>query len=1532
MALPSHPLAPGSSPLPDDIRLKCSYYASEIKTQVNSLYGEQHKWLEDHLSELKETLAKVTEKKAGTRAVMAGIIKTPSRKRNKVILKKTSRLGHLGLDLSDLSKPSDQSNPSHPLCDLKRSHLNMNGSEIQEILHQQFERERSAIEARLHQDLSCLENQYESPIKKPLAGSTVPPAASMPTRKPFPTLVSPKLNSTSIPSEPFRTLDINRSSPPLPSANKPMDDPEPVAELLDSSFSHQDLRSGMSPAINEAADSGAGSSAGEQVDPNDSFAAAGHELSAIQEGEEEEDPNPSRLPPLPAELVIATKSVRVPSSSQSSVSHSRQPSPSLLTPSSPVDTPHRSSPTLTATKRKLDNPRVKSSDTLENSLSAVDDQPHKSLVSSGSSSAPETNSVGATVFDPDPIAPSVSNLSNSSLKGSLQSGLSQSQPQSGVTISASAESISKVTDLPSAPSPPISASPKIPDLHSSILPSGHHVPSGLSDIPGSLKNLVTDKNQADVLEHNTVPLSSSPSSEPQNLTRTGQTLPPLLPITSEALATHESDEDSTHSSLHNPIHRDGSVQSHFDAVVEVPLTDKPSSLRNNLHTSTGSSHSTKTTDHQARTPGDRAAANLFTPGNPRAAAIQSPHSQWSSKPSGSLWNQSKPFKTPATILNLAATTNTARQTGTFSGSPSEDFPQPSSLLSNSQTTNAQPSVLPDPPVASLLTQGISFAESQDSLRGLKRTSTDAGFNYTSDAHDAKISRSHTPGLMHIRSSTAGTTGRKGMEDLKSRLSKIQRESAMHERVHHHAPGSVSDAPMNSNQRTSLVTHNSVPSLFKPLTQSNASTSAASLPKTSTFPNASTIPGDPLDWEIGGALRIQSHATQSGFIAPIELPASIKSQAVHSVTEPIKVEGMIPAKAFLHSNAKNIDSITKPTGLPTSEAKETTSKPRSSNSSSGLDMDPVYSDKRKPPTKEAPVVPMIPIELTPTQHTRDTASFESITKIESKHLAFLTGATLNLGVTAPPTSSVVDVPLGNPTSQADEALRFYDCPVAPEDTATQFDRLQKAHSAKDATEDDHDSVSSESSEPGPINDGDKAETAPSGLQTVQVTENREEVSEDEDPYGEPSVEIISSTDQRATIHDAKLESQPRREVNFDQSDPVTQPEIVQTPEDVPATPRSPVSATVMGVLKAGAALASAWTGSKAKPELKSLQLAAEAAKKEQDERDRKATLKEERRVLAVEKKQAEEKAKAENERLARIAEVEKKKQEREEAIKSRTTLKAKLPSSHSSAASRQASMTGDAAKKRKVENESNRAMDLKKSKVPQKAESQTPMPSSAHKPSTSSYLPTRTAPIAPGSAIKASSSKIQTVGGSASKLPMQHPKHNQSSRPISQATQPSGHTKVSGTASSTTQLNSSQMSSQSNLSKAAHSKVAKGKMREEKKAVEEEYIELPDIDSEYSDDDESEHERKEAKLPEWAQSPALREALANQRKVNPDDVFGGSIPPPRMDEIFRGKARASKFRHRTSSANWTGADQLTALEEAEYAKRMGYQTKQRSIKR
>lgn len=100
----------------------------------------------------------------------------------------------------------------------------------------------------------------------------------------------------------------------------------------------------------------------------------------------------------------------------------------------------------------------------------------------------------------------------------------------------------------------------------------------------------------------------------------------------------------------------------------------------------------------------------------------------------------------------------------------------------------------------------------------------------------------------------------------------------------------------------------------------------------------------------------------------------------------------------------------------------------------------------------------------------------------------------------------------------------------------------------------------------------------------------------------------------------------------------------------------------------------------------------------------------------------------------------------------------------------------------------------------------------------------------------------------------------------------------------------------------------------------ESIELPDINSEYSDS-EDEGRVRTFDPPDWAQSPELRQALQMQSTVNPDEIFG-AIRPLRMDEMFRSKP--SRFRARTSSANWSGSDRLTNEEVREYERRMGFQ--------
>lgn len=98
------------------------------------------------------------------------------------------------------------------------------------------------------------------------------------------------------------------------------------------------------------------------------------------------------------------------------------------------------------------------------------------------------------------------------------------------------------------------------------------------------------------------------------------------------------------------------------------------------------------------------------------------------------------------------------------------------------------------------------------------------------------------------------------------------------------------------------------------------------------------------------------------------------------------------------------------------------------------------------------------------------------------------------------------------------------------------------------------------------------------------------------------------------------------------------------------------------------------------------------------------------------------------------------------------------------------------------------------------------------------------------------------------------------------------------------------------------------------------VDLPDIASEYSDsEDESDGDSPAFKRPSWAESPELREALRRQANRDPDELFG-PIKPLVMEELF--KAPKGKFRHRTSSANWS-KDGLTRGEEEEYARRMGF---------
>ncbi|KAK3358594.1 hypothetical protein B0T24DRAFT_126388 [Lasiosphaeria ovina] len=84
------------------------------------------------------------------------------------------------------------------------------------------------------------------------------------------------------------------------------------------------------------------------------------------------------------------------------------------------------------------------------------------------------------------------------------------------------------------------------------------------------------------------------------------------------------------------------------------------------------------------------------------------------------------------------------------------------------------------------------------------------------------------------------------------------------------------------------------------------------------------------------------------------------------------------------------------------------------------------------------------------------------------------------------------------------------------------------------------------------------------------------------------------------------------------------------------------------------------------------------------------------------------------------------------------------------------------------------------------------------------------------------------------------------------------------------------------------------------------IELPEIQT----DDEDDEDDGQFAVAAWADSPALRRALAEQERVDPMQIFGPPAPL-NMEEVFtKSKDRWHKFRARTSSANWSGSDRLT----------------------
>ncbi|ESK86648.1 tat-binding protein 7 [Moniliophthora roreri MCA 2997] len=298
-----------------------------------------------------------------------------------------------------------------------------------------------------------------------------------------------------------------------------------------------------------------------------------------------------------------------------------------------------------------------------------------------------------------------------------------------------------------------------------------------------------------------------------------------------------------------------------------------------------------------------------------------------------------------------------------------------------------------------------------------------------------------------------------------------------------------------------------------------------------------------------------------------------------------------------------------------------------------------------------------------------------------------------------------------------------------------------------------------------------------------------------------------------------------------------------------------------------------TNKKPKTEVKSLQLAAAAAKRQQEEKDKKAAVlknMESRRQLVLQKKAEEEKTRQLEEERKIKEEAERRKREREEHTDKRP-IKPVVPK-------KEEDLTG----KRKIE--------LKKP-TPSGLNSSTSTKPSTFKPAS------KQTPITHNSnAIAGPSSSTKPLPNSMSKARAKTPGKGADD----EYTQPS-------------QLIQNQMTAR------AKAQIQAAKQTEP--VIPSESIELPEINSEYSDS-EDEDRPKNFNPPDWAQSPELRQQLQMQSTINPDEIFG-AIQPLRMEEIFRNGGRTSRFRARTSSANWSGSDRLTAEEEREYVQRMGF---------
>ncbi|EIW64703.1 uncharacterized protein TRAVEDRAFT_68460 [Trametes versicolor FP-101664 SS1] len=397
-----------------------------------------------------------------------------------------------------------------------------------------------------------------------------------------------------------------------------------------------------------------------------------------------------------------------------------------------------------------------------------------------------------------------------------------------------------------------------------------------------------------------------------------------------------------------------------------------------------------------------------------------------------------------------------------------------------------------------------------------------------------------------------------------------------------------------------------------------------------------------------------------------------------------------------------------------------------------------------------------------------------------------------------------------------------------------------------------------------------------------------------------VEDVQDDDEKEDLEEAILKGKPTVTLVQQSSKSDLIPEHRSESQQSMASTASSSQQSQLGFFGQASKLVSSVLGGskKSKPEVKSLQLAAAAAKKQQEEQEKKAARMkdmENRRQQAMQRKAEEEKTRALEEERKIKEEAERRKREREEH-----TDKRPLRS------------TTTVAKKADEDNTQKRKLAAPTSKPPSKDKKDSTAPPRLAKPSAGPGAASSSKPSGlPKSALKQPASSVPVTPGAAKAAP-KTVKHVPSSSNLKSAA--AGPSKGKAPA-----REASEPPAAKSTKAAADSRAAAGPPAGAPQ-VTSESIELPDINSEYSDSDDEDRPSRKRALPDWAQSPDIAAALQQQSTINPDDIFG-RIGPLRMEEIFR--TRQSRFRARTSSANWTGTDELTAEEEREYARRMGF---------